>query len=187
MIRVYMSMTAVTTWIYTVKEINSSLNTLQNIGRCSYSHQISRFVLRKIRHYFIQNSVHFFMSLTNCKAAYRITVQIHLWDCFGMFDTDILINCSLVDSEQKLLFVDGIRQTVQPCHFCLATRKPACSSVHRFLYIVSVCHTARAFIKCHGNCGAEIRLDLHTLLRSHKNLMTVNMWIEVNTFFFNLS
>ena len=43
------------------------------------------------------------------------------------------------------------------------------------------------FIKCHRDRRRQIRLNLHTLFRSHKNLSSVNMGIEVYTLFLNLS
>ena len=47
------------------------------------------------------------------------SMQIHFRDRFGMLNTDIFINSALVDSKQKLFFVNGIRQTVQSClHYC---------------------------------------------------------------------
>ena len=186
-IGIYMSMAAVTAWIYAVKEINTTFNTFQNICRCSHTHQVSRFILRKIWNYRIQDSVHLFMGFSNCQTANRIAIQIHFRDCFGMLNTDIFINSTLVDSKQKLFFVNGIRQTVQSCHFCFTTGKPSCGSVYRLLHIIPVSHTAGTFIKCHGNSGSKIGLDLHTLFRTHKNLMSVNMGIKINSLFFDLS
>ena len=172
---IYVTMAAVTARIYAVKEIDSSLYALQDIRRCSDTHEVGWFVLRKIRYDFIKDTVHFFMCLTNCQSADRIAVKLHLGDFFCMFDTDIFVNSSLVDAKQKLFFIDGIRQAVQTCHLCLTSCQPACGTLYRFLYIVSVCHTARTFIKRHGDRGSQIGLDLHALLRSHKDLVSVNM------------
>ena len=187
MIGIYMSMAAVTAWIYAVKEVNSSLNTFQNICRCSHTHQVSRFILRKIGDYRIQDPVHLFMGFSNCQTADSIAIQIHFRDRFGMLNADIFINSTLVDSKQKLFFVNGIRQTVQSRHFCFTAGKPSCGPVYRFLHIIPVSHTAGTFIKCHGNGGGKIGLNLHTLFRSHKDLMPVNMGIKINPLFFDLS
>lgn len=62
-IRVYMSVAAVSAWVYTVKEVDSSLYTLKYIGRSSYSHQVCRFINRQMRHCFIKNMVHLLMAL----------------------------------------------------------------------------------------------------------------------------
>ena len=175
MIGVYMSMTSVTAWIYTVKKVNTTFYTLKDIGRCSDSHEVGRFVLWKIWYNCIKDTIHFLMCFTDCQSANCITVQIHLRNFPCMLNTDIFVYSSLVDTKKKLFFIDGIRQTVETCHFSLAACKPAGSTLNGFLYIISVCHTARALIKCHSYGRTEIGLNLHAFFRSHKNLVSVNM------------
>ena len=53
------------------------------------------------------------MGLTDCKTADRITVQIQVCNPFGMLYSDIRVNCTLVNAEQKLLLIDRIVQAVQ--------------------------------------------------------------------------
>ncbi len=170
-----MTMSSVTARIYTVKEIDSSLYTLKDICRSSNAHKIRWFILRKVWYNFIQDTIHFFVCFTYSKTTDCITVKIHLCNLFCMFDTDIFINGTLVDAKKKLFFIDRIRQAVKTVHFCLTSCQPACGTLYRFLYIVSVCHTARALVKCHSDRRSEIGLDLHTLFRSHKDLMSVNV------------
>ena len=50
------------------------------------------------------------MGLTDCKTADRITVQIQVCNPFGMLYSDIRVNCTLVNAEQKLLLIDRIVQ-----------------------------------------------------------------------------
>ena len=45
MICVQMSMTSISGRIYTVKEVNTTFYTFENIRWCTYTHKISRFVL----------------------------------------------------------------------------------------------------------------------------------------------
>ena len=71
-----MSMASVSAWIYTVKEVNTTFYSFQNIRRCSDSHQIRRFILWQMRHNCIQNPVHLLMTLSNCKSADCIAIQI---------------------------------------------------------------------------------------------------------------
>lgn len=101
MVGIHMAMTTVAARIYTVKEINTSLNTLQNVCRSTNPHQIRRLVLRQMRNYLIQDPVHLLMALTNCQATNRITIQIHLCDRLCMLNTDILINSTLVDTKRS--------------------------------------------------------------------------------------
>ena len=78
------------------------------------------------------------MGLSHGKAAYRVSVQVKFRDPFGVFDPDIVIDRSLVDAEQHLMRVDGIRQAVQLSHLLLAAHKPAVGPVDRCLYIFPV-------------------------------------------------
>ena len=98
-IRVYMSVTAVSAWVYTVKEVDSSLYTLKYIGRSSYSHQVCRFINRQMRHSFIKNMVHLLMALSYRQSSDSISVQLKLRNALCMVNSYIIINSSLVDTE----------------------------------------------------------------------------------------
>ena len=180
-------MTSVSAWIYTVKEIHSTIYCFQNICRSTNAHQVSWFIFRKMRNCHIQNMIHLFMALTNGKSANRISIQIHLTDTFCMIDTDIIKNSTLIDTKKHLIFINGIFQTVQTLHFFFTTLQPACGTVHRRLYITSVRQCRWALIKCHGNGRSQIGLNLHTFFRSHENLTAVYMRMEMYAFLFDLS
>ena len=92
-----------------------------------------------------------------------------------MGNTDIIVNGALINSEQKLMGIYGILQLIQPCHLVLTSLQPSGGAVYRILHILSAGHTGRTFVKRHGNGGAQIGLNLHTLLRSHKNLSSIYM------------
>ena len=119
--------------------------------------------------------IHLLVALAYSKSTNGITIQVHLSDTFGMLNTDILINRPLIDTKKQLVLIDGIFQTIQPCHLCLASGKPARGTIDRVGHILTVCLTAWALIKCHGDGRSQIGLDLHTFFRSHKDLMPVNM------------
>ena len=131
--------------------------------------------------------IHLLMSFPNCKTANCVAVQIQFGNGICMCNTDICIDSSLINSEKQLLFIHCIRQSVQSGHLCLTALQPSGSTVYRSLDIFSACHAAWTFVKCHGNSGGKIGLDLHTLFRSHKDLMPVNMGIKINPLFFDLS
>ena len=42
-------------------------------------------------------------------------------------------------------------------------------------------------IKCHRDRGTEVRLDLHALFRSHENLCTINVGMEIDALLFDLA
>ena len=98
-IRVYMSVTAISAWVYTVKEVDSSLYTLKYIGRSSYSHQVCRFINRQMRHCFIKNMVHLLMALSYRQSSDSIAVQLKLRNALCMVNSYIIINSSLIDTE----------------------------------------------------------------------------------------
>ena len=97
-----------------------------------------------------------------------------------MFNADVIIDSSLIDPKKHLMGIDGVFQTVQPLHLLLASYQPTCGPVYRILYVCAVCYTGGALVKGHSNGGCQIRLDLHALLRSHENLPSVNVGLEIN-------
>ena len=104
------------------------------------------------------------MAFSYSQSTYRITIQIHLTDRFCVIDTDIIKDSSLIDTEQQLIFIDRI-----------------------FLHIASFCHAGRALIESHRNGGSQVGLDLHTLFRSHEDLVTIDVGTESYAFFLDLS
>ena len=100
LIGIDMSVASVSAGIDTIKEINSPLHTFQNIRRSPHSHQISRFLFRKMRHYFVQNIIHLLMTLSYRKTAHCITIQFQLTDPLCMINSNIRVNCTLIDSKQ---------------------------------------------------------------------------------------
>ena len=97
MVGISMTMSSIAGRIYTIKEIHTSFYRLQNILRCSDSHQISRLVLRQVIYCLLDHVIHLRMSFTHCKTTQRIAIQIHLGNPFCMLDPDILKSTSLID------------------------------------------------------------------------------------------
>ena len=176
-------MASVAAGIYAVEEVHAPVYRLQDIGRRSHAHQIGGLVLGKIRRHRLDDSVHILMGLAYCQSADGVAVQIHLRNLLGVLDPDILINRSLVDSKQQLVLVDGVRKAVQPLHFRLTAGKPAGGAGHGFLYIIPLRQGRSALVEGHGNGGGQIGLNLHTLLRSHENLPSVNMGVKIYALF----
>ena len=96
---IHMPVSSVSGRIYTIKEVNPSVYRFQKICRCTDTHQISRLVLRQIRNGFIEYVVHFFMGFTDCKSSDCIARQIQFRNTFCMINTDICINCTLIDTK----------------------------------------------------------------------------------------
>ena len=116
-------MSAVPARIYTIEEIHASVYGFQNINWRTDSHKVSRLLLRKLRHHCIQDTVHFFVGLAYRQPTDRLAIQIKLPDCLCMPDTDIFIDSALIDTEQKLVLIDRIWQTVKTLHLLLLLRQ----------------------------------------------------------------
>ena len=181
------SMAAVSARVDAVKEVDAAFYAFQDVCRGSDAHQVGRFVFRQIRHYFFQNMIHFLMALPDGKASDGIAVQIHLTDSLRMVDPDVRIDGALIDTKQHLVRVDRIFLLIQLLHFLFAPHQPPGGTVHGILYILPVRNAGRTFIKRHRDGRCKIGLDLHTFFRSHKNLASVHMRIEINALFFDLS
>ena len=151
-----MSMTSVSGGIYAVKKVHAAFHCLQNICRCTDSHQIGRFVHGQVGNCLFQNMIHFLMGLTDCKTADRITVQIQVCNPFGMLYSDIRVNCTLVNAEQKLLLIDRIVQAVQASHLFFAAFQPSCRPVYGRLHVASLRFCRRTLIECHCNGRCEV-------------------------------
>ena len=83
--------------------------------------------------------------------------------------------CALIDAKQHLLWINGIWQAVEPVMLHLAALEPSKRPRYRRLGVLVTSRIFHTFIKGHGNVAAKIRLNLHGLLRSHENTMSVNM------------
>ena len=103
-----------------------------------------------------------------------------------MFDADIFIRSALVDAEQQLFLIDGLRQTVKSGHLHLAALQPSGGPVNAVLHIFPGRRVGRTLVQRHSDGGTQIRLDLHALLRPHENTVAVDMRLEVDAFFFDL-
>ena len=98
----------------------------------------------------------------------------------------ILQDSSLVDAEKELLPVDGVRKGIEPLYLLLTAPKPSGGPGHGLFDIRPVRQSRRALVKGHGYGGAQIGLDLHAFLRSHKDLVSVDMGAEVDAFLLDL-
>ena len=107
-----MSVSSVSCRINAVEEVHTSVYALEYVGRRSYSHQISRLFLWKVRYNGIQNTVHLFMAFPYRQASHCISVQFELRNLLGMLNPDVLVDTALVDTEQHLLRIDRIGQGI---------------------------------------------------------------------------
>jgi hypothetical protein len=83
--------------------------------------------------------------------------------------------------------INGIGKRVQTSHFLFASYEPADSSLGRLLYVFIRRGIFNTLVKSHCDSGTEMRLDLHALLGSHKNTLTVNVGSKFYAFLGNLA
>jgi len=182
-----MSVTSVSGRVDAVEEIDSAFHSLENICRRSHAHQIDGLFQRQEGNDFIQDMIHLLMRLADGKPADGIAVQVHFRDFPGVGDPDVLIDRPLVDSEQQLVPVKGIRQGIETSHFLLASGQPSDRPGRGCLDIAAFCQGVRTLIESHGDRGGQVRLNSHALFRSHKNDMSVNVRMKGHAFFLDLA
>ena len=92
-----------------------------------------------------------------------------------MLHAQVCIGAALIDAEQKLIRVDRDALVLQACHLSLAALQPAGGALAAVLGVIVLGGVLHALIKGHGDGRAQICLDLHTLLRAHKDAVTIQM------------
>ena len=172
---------------YTVEEINASADRLDDVEGSADAHKVSRLILGHIGLYRVNDAVHILGCLANGKTSDCVAVEIKCGDLLHILDTKILICATLIDSEKELMGVDGIGERIQTSHFLLASYKPTNGTLCGLLDVFVGCGVFNAFIKRHCDGRAEMRLNLHTLLGSHKDALAVNVGSEFDAFLGDLA
>ena len=182
-----LSVSCVTAWHYTVKNVNASCDSLKNVYGSTYTHKVSRFVFRCIRLNRFDDFIHFFRRFSDSKTADWIAGKVKVCNFFHMINTQVIVNAALIYAEEHLLTVECIFKRVKTVHFCYTSFKPACCTLNAFLCIVIRRWVFYTLVKSHCYSRAEVWLNTHTFFGSHKNFSAVNMRVEVNALFFNIS
>ena len=92
-----------------------------------------------------------------------------------MADADIGIGAPLVDAEEHLARVHAAGQGVQPLVLGHAALQPAGGAGAGLLHVLPGGWILDALVKGHGHVAAQVGLDLHGLLRAHKNAPPVDV------------
>ena len=170
-----------------VKEVHAAGNGFDDVGRRTHAHQISGAIGRHVRFYRFDNLIHYLRRLTDRQAADGITGQIQLRNFLHMLNTQIFVGTALINAPQHLTGVNGIRTLFQTLQFILAALEPPGRAVTGFCNILMGCGILDAFVKGHGNIGAQRPLNQHTLLGAHKDMPSVGMGIEINALLLDFS
>ena len=105
--------------------------------------------------------IHNICRLTNSKAADCISVALHLLDRFHICDAEIIIGSALVDTEKKLIGVDGVRVSIKSVKLCSATLEPTDSTLVRCLDVCVGGGVFHTLVKRHSDSGAKVGLNTH--------------------------
>ena len=103
-----------------------------------------------------------------------------------MADAQVGIGAALIDAPEHLLRIDRVLQLIQAGIFRLAAHEPAVSPANGFLHIFVRRGILNTFVEGHADIRAEIRLNLHTFLRPHKDLMPVDVRGEIDALLLDL-
>ena len=104
-----------------------------------------------------------------------------------MLYTQVSKGASLIDAEQQLVRVGGLAFLLQAGHLSLTTLEPAGGALTAGFGVCVLGRILHTLIKGHCNGGTQVCLDLHTLLRAHKDAVAVQMGSKGHTFFRDLT
>ena len=104
-----------------------------------------------------------------------------------MLYAQVIESAALIYAEEQLIFIYRIGQRIEAFHLRLAALKPTRRACAGLLGILIFRGILDALVKCHSDSRAEVRLDSHALLGTHKNLASVDMRGEIDTLLFYLA
>ena len=158
-----------------VKQIHTTGYGLDDVAGSADTHQIADLVLGHVRFHLTDHLIHHFGGLAHSQTADGVAVQLQLCNLLHVLHAQVCIGTALIDAEQKLIRVDRDTLVLQACHFGLAALQPAGGAFAAVLGVIVLGGVLYALIKGHGDGRAQICLNLHTLLRPHKDAVPVQM------------
>ena len=170
-----------------VEEVHAACDGFNDVRRRADAHQIARPVFWHIRLDRLNDLIHDLSRFADGQTADGVARQVELGDLLHVPDAQILERRALIDPPELLTGIDSVRLSVISGKRLLAPGKPARRALAGRLGILVFCGVFHALVKRHGNIGAEIRLDAHTLLRSHEDPVAVKMGRERHALLLDLS
>ena len=161
-----------------VEKIHSPSDPFNNIRRRPHPHEVTGLVRRHVGLHRVDDIVHHLSGLPHRQTADGVAVAVQLGDLLHVPHPQVGVGPPLVDAEELLLRVDRIRQGIQPVMLCHTALQPPGCPLTGGLHVLVGRGVLHALIKGHGNVAAQVGLNLHRLLRTHKNAPTVNVGSE---------
>ena len=158
-----------------VEEVHTAGHALNDVAGRTHAHEIAGLIRRHIGLYLLNDVVHHIRGLPYRQAADGVAVAVQLGDLLHVPGPQVRVGGALVDAEQHLPGVDGVRQRVEPVVLRFAPRQPAQRPLTAGLGVVVGCRVLHAFVEGHGDVGTQVGLDAHALLRPHENAAAVQM------------
>ena len=169
-----------------VEEVHAPGHGLDDVRGGAHAHQVTGLLLRHIGLDGFDDVIHRLCRLPYGQAADGVTGQVQRRDSLHMPDAQGRIGAALVDAPEHLLRIHRAGQGVQPLVLGLAAHQPAVGALAGLLNIFIGRGVLHALVKGHADVGAQIRLDLHALLRAHKNLPPVDVGGEIHALLLDL-
>ena len=124
--------------------------------------------------------VHLLRGLPHRQAADGIAREVELGDALHVLNADIVENGALVDAEEHLPGVYGVRLRIIARKRGLAALQPAHRARAGLFDVLVGRRYLDALVKGHGDVAAEVGLYPHALLGPHEYVPPVNMRIEAH-------
>ena len=169
----------------TVEEIHTPGHGFNDVAGGPDPHEVPGFLPGHVRLHRLDDLVHHLRALPHRQAANGIAGQIQVCNPLHMLHANVPIGPSLVDAPKHLMGVHRIRQLVQAGIFCFAPLQPPVGPVHTPVHVIPGRRIFNALIEGHTNVRAQVGLNLHTLLRPHKNPAAVNVGGKIHPFLLN--
>ena len=104
-----------------------------------------------------------------------------------MLYTQVSKGAALIDAEQQLVRVGGLALLLQAGHLSLTALEPAGGALTAGFGVRVLSRILHTLIKGHCDGGTQVCLDLHTLLRAHKDAVAVQMGSKGHAFLRDLT
>ncbi len=161
-----------------VKKVDAPVDSLDDVGGRPHAHEVAGLVLGHVLLHGVDGVVHLLSGLPHRQAPNGVAGQVQGGDGVHVVTADVLVGRALVDAEEHLAGVDGVRQGVLPLKLGLAPDKPAIRPLRRCLHVVVGRGQADALIEGHGDIRTQICLDADGILRRHEDPPPVDVGIE---------
>ncbi len=168
----------------TVKHIDPPTDAFNDVGWCSYSHQVAGFAFGEYVATELADAVHVFGWLSHGEAADSIARLVLTGNEFGRLGPQVIKAAALNDREKCL------RMPILRCrigHEFHAALQPPVGEVHAVFSILAGAGVGGAFIECHHDVCSDATLNPEAALRTEQVFTAINVAGKGGAFFRDLA